>query len=281
VAALIGEVFAGANAGRYLIQSRSELTARFQMNGEAIEALMEEIASSTKETAALFELNIGPRKSYQSILDEANQALIQMTLQTEQRAQQMERENLALQEQATTDPLTGLANRLRFNVFFQEQFQRAFALQRPLSILFIDVDHFKECNDRWGHTAGDEVLKRVARLLKHAVRSIDLAARHGGEEFALVLTETDSNQAARQAEEIRRRLAEEKIVWEGKVIAVSCSIGVAGTDRARVFQTAGQLFSAADRAVYAAKQAGRNCVRIFRPRVEPVGDAACECGLHT
>jgi diguanylate cyclase (GGDEF)-like protein len=116
----------------------------------------------------------------------------------------------------------------------------------------------------------------VGKLLRCAVRSVDLAARYGGEEFVLVLTETESSQAAKLAEQIRQALAAEKVAFDGQVLSVTCSIGVAGSDRTRVFQTAAQLCDAADRAAYAAKQAGRNSVRIFRPRpqAEPAPSGA-------
>jgi len=194
--------------------------------------------------------------------------LIQVSLQTQHQVQEIKKENETLQIKATTDPLTTLANRARFNEFFEEQFARAYKLQRPLAILFIDIDHFKKVNDTHGHQAGDEVLRRVGKLLKLAVRNIDLAARYGGEEFALVLTETESNAAAQMADEIRQAIMGERITFEGKVLAITGSIGVAGTDRTRVFQSALQLTNAADRAVYAAKGAGRNCVRLFRPKVQ-------------
>ena len=140
-----------------------------------------------------------------------------------------------------------------------------FKLQ-PLAILFLDVDHFKSVNDTFGHQAGDEVLRRIGKLLKTAVRNIDLAARYGGEEFAIILTETESMAAAQLADEIRRKIQAEHIVFEGKHIPITASIGVAGTDRQRVFANPLQLTNAADRAVYAAKGAGRNCVRLFRPK---------------
>jgi diguanylate cyclase (GGDEF)-like protein len=170
--------------------------------------------------------------------------------------------------------LTGLANRARFNDFFDDQFARAYKMQRPLSVLFLDVDHFKSVNDTHGHQAGDEVLRRVGKLLKMAVRNIDLAARYGGEEFAIVLTETDSNAAAQMADEIRQALEAETIPFENKVLRITGSIGVAGTDRTRIFTQSGQLTNAADRAVYAAKSAGRNCVRLFRPKAVAAAGAA-------
>ncbi len=271
-AMIVGDFFSSADPATSILKVREELRTRFKLSAEDIESLMAEIGASTRDVAKLFELNIGQNRSYQEILEEAQQTLIQLSLQTQQQVQTIQKENATLQAQVKTDPLTGLANRTRFNDFFAEQFHRAFKLQRPLSILFLDIDNFKKVNDTHGHQAGDEVLRRVAKLLKLAVRTIDLAARYGGEEFALILTETDSNAAAHMADEIRQAIQLETIRFEEKVIRVTASIGVAGTDRTRIFSQPMQLSGAADRAVYAAKAAGRNCVRLFRPRVPaPVG----------
>jgi diguanylate cyclase (GGDEF)-like protein len=103
------------------------------------------------------------------------------------------------------------------------------------------------------------------------VRNIDLAARYGGEEFALLLTETDTAIAAQRAEAIRAKLAAEVIEVDERKITVTLSAGVAGTDRGRVFQQTAQLTNAADRAVYAAKAAGRNSIRVFKPKTPGVG----------
>jgi diguanylate cyclase (GGDEF)-like protein len=265
-AMIVGEVFSSEDPAKPILRAREELATRFKLSPEVIEALLAEIGSSTREVAKLFELNIGQNRSYPEILEEAQQTLIQLSLQTQQQVQTIRKENETLQVKATTDPLTGLANRARFNEFFEEQFTRAFKLQRPLSILFLDIDHFKKVNDTYGHQAGDEVLRRVGKLLKLAVRNIDLAARYGGEEFAVILTETDSNAAAQMADEIRQAIQSETIRFEDKVLKITGSIGVAGTDRTRIFAQATQLSGAADRAVYAAKSAGRNCVRLFRPK---------------
>jgi diguanylate cyclase (GGDEF)-like protein len=268
LAMICGQVFGGGNPASAIIKARTEASRLFKIPLDKFETLMIEIGKSTREVAALFEVSIDPRRSYQDILDEANQTLIQMTLQTQMQVQQIKKENANLQHAATTDGLTGVANRARFNEFLDEQFARAYKLQRPLALLFIDVDHFKKVNDTYGHQAGDEVLRRIGKLLKLAVRNIDLAARYGGEEFALVLTETESNAAAQMADEIRQAIQTEIFSYEDKTIPLTASIGVAGTDRLRIFGTAQQLTNAADRAVYAAKQAGRNCVRLFRPKLQ-------------
>jgi diguanylate cyclase (GGDEF)-like protein len=274
VAMIIGDVFASHNPARHILRARNEMAARFKLSTDDIEALLAEIGASTREAAKLFDLNIGQNRSYQEIVDEAQQTIIQLSLQSQQQVQTIKKENETLHVKATTDPLTGLANRARFNDFFDDHFVRAYKMQRPLSVLFLDIDHFKSVNDTHGHQAGDEVLKRVGKLLKLAVRNIDLAARYGGEEFAIVLTETDSNAAAQMADEIRQALEAEQIPFENKVLRITGSIGVAGTDRTRIFSQSAQLTNAADRAVYAAKSAGRNCVRLFRPKVPAASAAA-------
>ncbi len=213
-AAMIGEVFSNPDPARSIMRSREELKTRFKLTPEEIEELLAEIGASTREVAKLFALNIGKCRSYDRILDEAQQALIQLSLQSQQQVQTIKRENETLQVKATTDPLTNLANRARFDEFFDEQFVRAYKHQRPLAILFIDIDHFKKVNDTYGHQAGDEVLRRVGKVLKLSIRNIDLAARYGGEEFAIVVTETDSNAAARLADEIRLAIQSEVVHFE-------------------------------------------------------------------
>ncbi|HVX83665.1 MAG TPA: GGDEF domain-containing protein [Phycisphaerae bacterium] len=265
VACVVGDLFASASPAQYIMRARNELLTRFNFSPADIETTLAEIGAKTGEAAQLFELDIGEDRTYSDILEEAQQTLILLSLQSEQQVRAVKKENQALYHQATTDALTGLANRARFNDFFAEQFARANRLAKPLACLFIDVDHFKKFNDTHGHQAGDEVLRRVGKVLKLAARNIDLAARYGGEEFALILTETDANTAAQLAEEIRTALANEKVIFQGKLLKITASIGVAGIDRAGAYQSASQLTAAADKAVYAAKAAGRNCVRLFRP----------------
>lgn len=278
VAMICGEVFASNEPGRHIVRARAEMAQRFKLTPEQIESVLSEIGTSTREAAQLFEVQLPGSKTYEDILAEAQQTMMELTLKSQMQVQEIRKENAFLTQKATTDPLTGLGNRAKFNEFFEEQFARAYKLQRPLAILFMDVDHFKSVNDTYGHQAGDEVLKRVGRLLKLAVRNIDLAARYGGEEFAVVLTETESSAAAQMADEIRQAIESERTTFEDKTLKVTISIGVAGTDRTRVFQTATQLANAADRAVYAAKAAGRNCVRLFRPKVQDPTLAAA--GTH-
>ncbi len=267
---MLADVFMAEDPAPAIAAARIELAARFHMTPATIEEVLATIGKSAREAASLLEVQMGAERTYQQILAEAQEALVALTLQSQQQVQTIQKEVQTLQVKATTDPLTSLANRSRFDEFFEEHFKRAYTHERPLSLLFLDIDHFKKINDTYGHQAGDEVLRRVARVLKNSVRNIDLVARYGGEEFAIVLTETDTSSASVRAEILRTQVANERIEIGAQQLSVTISIGVAGTDRSRVFSQRSQLTNAADRAVYAAKAAGRNSVRVFRPRIETI-----------
>ena len=167
--------------------------------------------------------------------------------------------NTALEEMATVDPVTGLANRRRFDVFFQQEWQRSRRTHQPLSLLMIDIDHFKAFNDRYGHQRGDECLQEVAAVLRAAAhRPADLACRYGGEEFTVVLAETGATGAFAVAETVRTAIEGLQIRNDDAPLGViTVSIGV-GTRSGEEYGRAADLITACDRALYEAKNAGRN-----------------------
>jgi diguanylate cyclase (GGDEF)-like protein len=163
-----------------------------------------------------------------------------------------------VERQALVDGLTGLANRRRSEAALDEEIVRASRLGDELTLAILDIDHFKEVNDRYGHAAGDVVLKELALVLNQSLREIDTAGRWGGEEFALILPGTDTAGGVRLCERIRQTLADRQIPIEnGMTISVTASFGVAGFQRAG---TRERLLAAADEALYRAKRAGRNRV---------------------
>ena len=166
-------------------------------------------------------------------------------------------ESMAL---AITDGLTGLHNRRYMEMHLQSLLDQATARDRPLSALIVDIDFFKRVNDTYGHDVGDEVLREFAARLKASVRGIDLACRLGGEEFVVVMPETDAKVAQLVAERIRRRMAGEpfRIARGARTIDVTASIGVASFDVA--IDDAASLLKRADVALYRAKSEGRNRV---------------------
>ena len=169
------------------------------------------------------------------------------------------RERERLQSEAQTDPLTGLANRRRFDDILSEEFESARRQHTPLSLLVLDLDHFKRVNDQYGHPAGDAVLESVARALKQVARRDDLVARTGGEEFAIVLHETDRPGAKAAAERCVAALRETSTPWEGDSLSVTISVGAVTFDH-RAHASVSGLVSEADAALYRAKQAGRDQV---------------------
>jgi diguanylate cyclase (GGDEF)-like protein len=167
-----------------------------------------------------------------------------------------------LTEQATRDPLTGLYNRRYLDDSLQRELDRCARDGQPLSLLLIDLDHFKQINDRHGHGAGDEVLRQISALLLRQMRSSDICCRYGGEEFLLVLPGVDQEAAIERAELCRRQIAGQQSANKpddvGLPFAVTLSIGVACSPDAR--QLPAELIERADRALYRAKAEGRNRV---------------------
>jgi two-component system cell cycle response regulator len=160
--------------------------------------------------------------------------------------------------QALVDGLTGLANRRSCEETLASELARAERFPGPLALIVADLDDFKEVNDRYGHQAGDTVLREFAALLRESVRDIDLAWRWGGEEFLLVLPGTDLDGAAHVAERVRRALQGRIVLSvDGEPIPVAASFGVAAYPQSR---TASELFAAADGALYEAKRTGKNRV---------------------
>ena len=170
--------------------------------------------------------------------------------------QRAERELAAL---ASTDPLTGLANRRMLDKTLDLEWRRAQRSGSPLSLIMIDIDHFKAFNDNHGHQAGDEALRQVAQTIKANVRRpADLAARYGGEEFAVVLTETDAAGTRLLAEKIRSAVEQMEPANPGTP-KLTVSLG-ACTRYAKPGDDPEQLLRTADKALYQAKKRGRNRV---------------------
>lgn len=163
----------------------------------------------------------------------------------------------AAETRAQTDELTGLWNRRALDRTMQSDQSAECAL------LLVDLDHFKKLNDSFGHAAGDAALRHVARILRTTLREQDLAARVGGEEFALWLPNTSLERALEVAERVRQAVGGTRLYWAGAELSIACSVGVAAMP-ATVGQTA-NLYTAADAALYRAKENGRNRVEVALP----------------
>jgi len=170
----------------------------------------------------------------------------------------------ALQERAVVDALTGLRNRGAFDERLEEEQQRFLRYRHPAALVVLDIDHFKQVNDTYGHEAGDDVLRMIGEVIQQTVREVDFAARYGGEEFVLLLPDTMRAAAIDVAERLRAAIEARTVVSNGEKIRVRASFGVSACTEC--VDTPAQLVQSADRMLYRSKEAGRN-----RVTAAPVG----------
>ncbi len=274
MASQCADIFVEENAAEPIALVRTCCQEKFSMTESACDAMLDEIGHRTREVAPMFEVSIAASANYESILKSANEALVDLTLRTQQQAASLEQQNMRLKEQATTDALTGLANRAQLDQFIAGKFAAAASRGKPLAMLMIDVDRFKLVNDQHGHAVGDQVLRWVGRILRAAARATDLAARYGGEELALIMPDTSKASAAATAECIRRAISARPVACDGATVPVTVSIGVAALEAGVPFTQPVHLMKAADLAVYAAKNGGRNCVKVFSIKAGAAATAA-------
>ena len=187
----------------------------------------------------------------------------EQTLELVEKNELLEQANARLENLSLLDELTGVANRRFFENTLADEWNRAVRREEPLALILIDLDHFKELNDRRGHRAGDDCLRLIGKLLGETIRrSGEVVARYGGEEFAVLLPSTDLLEATRVAERLRHAIEKLDVIYgDGIRWRVTASCGVA-TMIPRIGETMDILVDRADRALYAAKHAGRNTVRV-------------------
>lgn len=184
---------------------------------------------------------------------------------------------MTMRQYADYDALTGLHSRRHFDSRLEEELLRFSRYREPLSMIMLDIDHFKRVNDAYGHHTGDMVLQHTARLVADSIRTIDYSARYGGEEFVVMLPHTTGKKAMALAERIRTAIAEHPFtINNGQSLPITVSLGVACLDAGSVNKTS-SLLRDADSALYMAKNNGRNQCSYFRPEVpsKPVALTAC------
>jgi|WetSurMetagenome_2_1015567.scaffolds.fasta_scaffold02979_6 diguanylate cyclase (GGDEF)-like protein len=165
---------------------------------------------------------------------------------------------------AITDSLTALYNRRHFFYLAMREFSHAGRYNRPLAALMLDIDHFKNINDTYGHVAGDQVLIELARLCRQELRATDICGRYGGEEFVFLLPETSMEGARQMAERLCMAISGLTVMVEGKTVNITASLGVAVMDKD--CPNVEELLNRSDQALYDAKRGGRNRVSMFEPR---------------
>jgi len=214
----------------------------------------------------IFEMELFEENYLQDITDTAREILMVRNLHTltenrdlEEQKSQLESQNTMLQQEASSDGLTGVSNRRYFEESVEKEFSTATRHNWPLSVIFVDVDKFKQINDNHGHQSGDKILREVASLLRSNVRESDTVARYGGDEFVLLLP----GLARSGAEKIAQRMVEDVRQAsvrgaDGDAVRITLSLGVATHDTESSFKDSAALLAAADEAVYHSKRNGRD-----------------------
>ena len=244
----------------------------FGISPEQVAAILRSTATSATELAKLFEQDVAIQNS-SLIMAEAQEALVTGNIQSQRDADRFKTES-------RTDPLTGVGNRRSFDADLAAAFGAARDQRRSLSVIFVDADKFKSVNDSLGHSAGDAVLKEIARRCAATVGEDGTFCRFGGEEFAAILPGFDGVRAREIGEALRRAIADRPIDLSGvdgapPTVKVTISVGVSTMEggSGSTIESAEQLLSLADQAVYAAKSSGRNCVRAAVPAANAGGSA--------
>jgi two-component system cell cycle response regulator len=246
----------------------------FEMKPKTALALTEQAMQDASELATLLGVKTGTiSPEIAMLLERAEEARIMHQISVQREAEQLRQSNSDLERQALTDGLTGIANRVCFDQTLDAAFSEAQMHRRPLGLIMLDADRFKLLNDSLGHQAGDEVLKEIAQRLRATVGNRGTVCRYGGEEFAVVLPDRDRMESARIAEQIRLAIADRTIdlsmvdcAEPNRRVTISLGVAAIEADNPGPFTNPTVLLKASDRALYVAKESGRNCVRAFRPR---------------
>ena len=227
-----------------------------------LEPLLQEVGELTEAVFPVFEIKVDSETRYIEMIETARKELIHLSSDFVNRLIEQNKRIEILNERATHDGLTKLTNYQRFQEVLDEEMYRAKRYRFPLTLLMLDLDHFKKVNDTFGHLAGDVVLREMSELLRKSLRKSDIAARYGGEEFALLLPETPQEGAFILAERLREKLAAMSFAYGEHTIFITMSVGIAAytpkTDSSNA-----DLIKKADTALYRAKEQGRNRCTLF------------------
>lgn len=255
---------------------------------ETLNLILNAVADEMKATSALFEIDIGDTDLIEQIIERSKELLMLRHLKVIQETESLynataslESRTLELEEKTRRDDLTGLYNRAYLDHLVSQEITSARRQGWPLTIAFLDIDHFKQVNDSYGHAAGDQILKSTAKLLIANTRESDTVARYGGEEFVIVLPGIGLEGARVTCERIVNAFRTTKHEASlGIKINVTVSVGAAIHGETIDFENTESIIHAADLAVYAAKTSGRDCYIFYDNGMEPVRDKSIDMHRH-
>lgn len=274
---IVSSVYHGNRSTKKFDTLKQLLRIRLDMSERDVGEFVDSVAEKTIEILASFEIDAGDMKPYSQILQEANEELGKLNLSYEQLVMELKQakemaEKLAvealeskekLRELAVRDGLTNLYNHRYFQELLDRELPRVERYRHHLSLILIDIDHFKKINDTYGHPQGDLILRSIADVFDQTIRKPDTAARYGGEEFVIVLPETDIKGAVILAERLRKKVEEMQFNLDGKTVKVTISLGVTAYVPVEARKTKAEIIDAADKALYNSKNTGRNKLSII------------------
>jgi diguanylate cyclase (GGDEF)-like protein len=278
----LSAVYHGSGTVKNLFSAQEMLAKCFSLDEERVRQLIDNVAAKSIELISQFNIDPGQLKPFSEILQEANEELSRLNMSYEmllvehkeakQRAERLALDlkaaNERLRDAAFRDGLTGLFNRRYFQEAINSELVRAERHNEPFGLIILDIDDFKAVNDRYDHQTGDSVLTTVARQLIHYSRRSDIVVRYGGDEFAIILPETNLTGAAIKGEAVRKELESIDIKAGAVTVRVTISVGVSAFDPAKPLSK-DRLIVAADRALYRSKREGRNRVTVWSPENRP------------
>ncbi|HLQ77041.1 MAG TPA: diguanylate cyclase, partial [Terriglobia bacterium] len=271
----LSAVYHGSGSVRNFEMSREILRKMFDLTGEPVVKLIDEVARKSDEVLSQFNIESSNTPCYSEILQKANEELSRLNFSYEtliiefresQRradmlASELRKVNAKLRDAAFRDDLTGLYNHRYFHEALTGELASAERYRHPLSLIMFDIDNFKTINDTQGHQIGDMVLMAIGNYLLRTCRAADISARYGGDEFVVLLRDTDLDGARTRAASICSGLGSAPLEVDGFTAHVTVSVGVAGYDKLLPV-TKYQLIDLADKAMYQSKTEGRNRVSI-------------------
>ncbi|BCR03506.1 hypothetical protein DESUT3_05750 [Desulfuromonas versatilis] len=264
---------------------RARAKAVLRLSDADIDAIFESVHLEVNEAADYFGLKIAKTRSVAEILQQANaelsvlnlsyeqmnRELVQHKVRLETLTRELEEKNRILERLVHIDGLTEVYNHRFFQDFLGKELTRAMRHERPVSLVLVDIDHFKAFNDSYGHQVGDFILKEVCAVARQSLREHDIMARYGGEEFVFVLPETSAEGALKVAERVRQAVEEHRFTGDGGNYRVTMSLGVATMLPPGDSFKKNEFIGYADEALLQAKRRGRNRVEVFAPKTRWFG----------